>query len=716
MQIVETGRVVNIVYGCKRIFRKQGAKFMKVVRGSAAVLLCAAAVVAGWLTLASAGNAEPFAEVSVPDRIEAENYDDGVNGQAFSDTDPWAGRGDFRTGNPVDTFIIDNSGASGGVLLGRTRDGEFTQYTVEVAEADEFEVRLSLASGHPDPGVIHVDVDGERVGTVAGGTNRWFDWTTRSAGTVTLEPGSHVVQLTWDQGAQINLDWLEVVSTTSIPAQCPSGTLEAEGAMLSGKFETGESSTASGGKYAHVPRGAGGWWNGESDSYVEFCASVDSADDYRIDARVLAASVKKRSFYVSVDGGPLVDFVAQTTVGQFETTAVNDAASLDPLRAGEALDEIVDPVTWDLEPGDHTIRFYLRRDGAWLDRITLSPASGGPPVEPDRCVDCDAVLELLDAANITPPVGEPCDWTSFGGAVRVVCSDERPPTIVELTLKRRLTEIPPEIGNLTNLLFLNISNNQLTNLPPEIGNLTNLEYLTARNNQIASLPPEIGNLTNLEYVDLYNNALTDLPAEFGNLTNLRWFQFYDNELTSLRPEIANLTNLTFINLGSNELTEVPSWIGNFTELTDLSIESNNLIELPPELGNLSNLETFYLDNNQLTEVPSWIGDLPDLRRLNISGNRIVELGPEITNFTNLTQINISGNRLRELPPEIATLVDLDYLDLRRNRLRGDITVLAPIADTWIIVGDGAGGNDCLTTTDQALADSLSSDWNLCENP
>ena len=38
--------------------------------------------------------------------------------------------------------------------------------------------------------------------------------------------------------------------------------------------------------------------------------------------------------------------------------------------------------------------------------------------------------------------------------------------------------IPSEIGNLTNLTYLNLGGNQLTGeIPPEIGNLTNLEYL-----------------------------------------------------------------------------------------------------------------------------------------------------------------------------------------------------------------------------------------------
>ena len=61
-------------------------------------------------------------------------------------------------------------------------------------------------------------------------------------------------------------------------------------------------------------------------------------------------------------------------------------------------------------------------------------------------------------------------------------------------------EIPSEIGNLTNLTYLNLRSNQLTgSIPPEIGNLTNLTRLWLNDNQLTgSIPPEIGNLTNLE--------------------------------------------------------------------------------------------------------------------------------------------------------------------------------------------------------------------------
>ena len=60
--------------------------------------------------------------------------------------------------------------------------------------------------------------------------------------------------------------------------------------------------------------------------------------------------------------------------------------------------------------------------------------------------------------------------------------------------------MPPEIGNLTNLTYLNLGGNQFTGeIPSQIGNLTNLTDLSFGNNQLTGLPPEIGNLTNLTY-------------------------------------------------------------------------------------------------------------------------------------------------------------------------------------------------------------------------
>ena len=53
---------------------------------------------------------------------------------------------------------------------------------------------------------------------------------------------------------------------------------------------------------------------------------------------------------------------------------------------------------------------------------------------------------------------------------------------------QRITELPPEIGQLTQLQSLYLSSNHLTVLPPEIGQLTQLQSLDLAHNQLTALP------------------------------------------------------------------------------------------------------------------------------------------------------------------------------------------------------------------------------------
>jgi Leucine-rich repeat (LRR) protein len=53
--------------------------------------------------------------------------------------------------------------------------------------------------------------------------------------------------------------------------------------------------------------------------------------------------------------------------------------------------------------------------------------------------------------------------------------------------------LPPEIGNLTNLLYLHVPSNQLSKLPLEMGDLNNLLLLVLNRNTVMELPPELCN-------------------------------------------------------------------------------------------------------------------------------------------------------------------------------------------------------------------------------
>jgi internalin A len=83
----------------------------------------------------------------------------------------------------------------------------------------------------------------------------------------------------------------------------------------------------------------------------------------------------------------------------------------------------------------------------------------------------------------------------------------------------------------------------LTNLPTEIGQLTNLQSLDLKVNQLTSLPAEIGQLTKLRSLDLSNNQLTGLPAGIGRLSNLQSLNLEGNQLPKLPPEIQGVQSI-----------------------------------------------------------------------------------------------------------------------------------------------------------------------------
>ena len=126
---------------------------------------------------------------------------------------------------------------------------------------------------------------------------------------------------------------------------------------------------------------------------------------------------------------------------------------------------------------------------------------------------------------------------------------------------------------------LNLHNNKLTQLPVEIGQLSQLTVLDVSYNKLTNLPAEIGQLTQLTTLHLSLNKLTHLPVEIGQLTQLTILYLYDNNITQLPVEIGQLTQLTDLDLSDNNLTQLPVEIGHLTQLTKLNLYDNMIENL-----------------------------------------------------------------------------------------------------------------------------------------
>ena len=104
--------------------------------------------------------------------------------------------------------------------------------------------------------------------------------------------------------------------------------------------------------------------------------------------------------------------------------------------------------------------------------------------------------------------------------------------ITTLTLEKlNLTSIPPAIGQLTQLEYLFLSDNQIRDIPCEIWQLTQLKQLCFANNNISVISSEIEQLTQLEYLFLSKNAINNLPDNITKLYNIIVIDLIDNPLT-----------------------------------------------------------------------------------------------------------------------------------------------------------------------------------------
>jgi internalin A len=104
-----------------------------------------------------------------------------------------------------------------------------------------------------------------------------------------------------------------------------------------------------------------------------------------------------------------------------------------------------------------------------------------------------------------------------------------------------LTQVPPEIGQLSSLRELTLSDNQLTCLPSEIGQISTLTGLYLSDNHFTSLPPEILDLHNLQRLVLERNALVRLPESLKGLSKLGVLTLHGNSALNLPVEVLGPT-------------------------------------------------------------------------------------------------------------------------------------------------------------------------------
>jgi internalin A len=215
-----------------------------------------------------------------------------------------------------------------------------------------------------------------------------------------------------------------------------------------------------------------------------------------------------------------------------------------------------------------------------------------------------------------------------------------------------LTSLPVEIGELTNLQTLNLSDNRLSEIPDSITRLTNLKTLDLSNNSLSAIPDSITRLTNLQSLFLSNNSLSEIPDSITRLTNLQSLFLSNNSLSTIPDSITRLTNLQFLNLNSNQITEISEAITRLTNLESLLLGNNSITRIPQTITRLTNLTGLLLLINKITEIPEAIVQLVNLQTLNLNKNQIVEIPEVIISLPNLSNLDLGENPITTPPLEV----------------------------------------------------------------
>ena len=153
---------------------------------------------------------------------------------------------------------------------------------------------------------------------------------------------------------------------------------------------------------------------------------------------------------------------------------------------------------------------------------------------------------------------------------------------------------------------------------------------------IGSIPPELGRLSQLEWLDLSGNVLIgSIPPELSQLTALRGVYLYGNQLIGSIPlDLSQLTALRGMRLDNNGLTGViPPALGRLIELEELNLDGNALIGCAPET------------------LARWVNDLPVCSQVSqssdaaVSAVRATVLGEEIEHLIVEFARTIPGRQL-----------------------------------------------------------------------
>ncbi|XP_004509927.3 uncharacterized protein [Cicer arietinum] len=242
------------------------------------------------------------------------------------------------------------------------------------------------------------------------------------------------------------------------------------------------------------------------------------------------------------------------------------------------------------------------------------------------------------------------------------------------------SNLPKSIGNLTLVSFGADSCGIDGNIPLEIGNMTNLLSLNLNGNNLnGSIPRTFKELHKLQVLDLgYNGLQGSFIEELCEIESLSELNLENNKLSGVLPKcMVKMTSLRKLHIGSNSLnSRIPSSLWSLKDILEVNFSSNNFIgNLPLEIGNLRAIVLLDLSRNYFSSnIPTTISFLKTLQTLSLAHNKLYGSIPtSFDDMASLISLDLSQNLLTGvIPKSLASLRYLQYINFSYNSLQGEI--------------------------------------------
>ncbi|MEN6517369.1 MAG: carbohydrate-binding protein, partial [Methanospirillum sp.] len=379
----------------------------------------------------TAGAQSPYqGAVTIPGRLQAENYDLGGEGVAYHDNEAANLGGAYRT-----TEGVDVESAGGVTNIGYIRSGEWTEYTVNVAAAGTYPAAFRVAAW--DAGrQITVSVDGVQKAVASlPNTGSYTSWNTVTV-QVPLEAGTHVIRFLFNSDKQ-NLDYVDFGTAPSTPTVTATATVTVTptpdagqtayngphalpGTVQAEDFDNGGQNVAyydstvenkaktnniayadRGNEYVDAETGNGisdiGWiTDGE---WTEYTVTVATAGSYNATFHV-ASWANDRRVVLTVDGAPGC------------TANVPNTGNPDTYQTVSA------PLS--LAQGTHVIRLSFQGSGQNIDWFSVS---GGAVTTATPTVTATVTATATATVTPTPSNGTQAPYKTFIAPCKIEAED-----------------------------------------------------------------------------------------------------------------------------------------------------------------------------------------------------------------------------------------------------------------------------------------------------